>query len=123
MYSTPDTASSFEETAGIHRNGETVQQELVCRRLQQLRQVTGHWIKLSDKQTVDKAAGDPVWRHSEGLRPGCPPVQFSEDSRGSTRKHADLADKPVYWRSSESVQRGGSPGPTCRCCRQCRRIQ
>ena len=57
---TPETASSFEETAGFHRNGETVQQELVCRRLQQLRQVTGHWIKLSDKQTVDKAAGGPV---------------------------------------------------------------
>ena len=40
--------------------GETVQQELVYRRFQQLRQVTGHWIKLSDKQTVDKAAGGPV---------------------------------------------------------------
>ena len=59
---TPETASSFEETAGFHRNGETVQQEMVCRsrRLQQLRQVTGYWIKLSDKQTVDKAAGGPV---------------------------------------------------------------
>ena len=59
---TPETASSFEETAGFHRHGETVQQDLVCRsrRLQQLRQVTGHWIKLSDKQTVDKAAGGPV---------------------------------------------------------------
>ena len=29
----------------------------------------------------------------------------------------------MYWPFSESVQRGGSPGPTCRCCRQCRRIQ
>ena len=38
---TPETASSFEETAGFHRNGETVQQELVCRRLRQLRQVPG----------------------------------------------------------------------------------